>query len=477
MRFNSFVIFGAMRTGSNFLEATLNEVEGITSFGELFNPHFMGKKNTAELFGVTLQMREAKPQLLLERIRENTPGLTGFRFFQEHNPRIFKAVLNDPTCAKIVLTRDPLDSFISLQIAKQTGQWMLLAEKNRKTTKIHFDETTFATYLDELMAFYGEIRHQLQITGQTAFHIGYYDLAEKTVLNGLTKWLGIEEYVKHPSHRLKRQNSTELAEKVENPEDIAPAVARLDLLNPDFRPYPEPRKNAPFASFVAASNASLLYMPVQGPHLTTIETWMAEIDGGDKTQLVRELSHAKTRGWREKHPGYRSFTVISHPLERAHDAFLKHILSTGPDSFVIIRNKLRNVFRVDLPEGEPDESYSIDHHRSAFLGFLRFIWANLAGHTSIRVDPSWASQEAVIQGFCTFHPPDMVIRDENLTEGLQHLASLIGQKAPPLRKSNPIGPYELGDIYNENVETAGRRALARDYLSFGFSNWKPLTPL
>jgi LPS sulfotransferase NodH len=42
MGFRSFVILAAMRTGSNFLEESLNGVPGITCHGELFNPAFVG---------------------------------------------------------------------------------------------------------------------------------------------------------------------------------------------------------------------------------------------------------------------------------------------------------------------------------------------------------------------------------------------------------------------------------------------------
>ena len=40
--FTSFVVLAEMRTGSNFLEANLNALEGVTCHGEAFNPHFIG---------------------------------------------------------------------------------------------------------------------------------------------------------------------------------------------------------------------------------------------------------------------------------------------------------------------------------------------------------------------------------------------------------------------------------------------------
>ena len=51
-RFNSFVVFAEMRTGSNFLEANLNAFLGIKCHGEAFNPHFIGYPNTTHILGV-----------------------------------------------------------------------------------------------------------------------------------------------------------------------------------------------------------------------------------------------------------------------------------------------------------------------------------------------------------------------------------------------------------------------------------------
>ncbi|MDX1782140.1 MAG: nodulation protein NodH, partial [Thalassovita sp.] len=44
-RFDYFVVFAEMRTGSNFLETNLNAFPGLTCYGEAFNPHFIGYPN------------------------------------------------------------------------------------------------------------------------------------------------------------------------------------------------------------------------------------------------------------------------------------------------------------------------------------------------------------------------------------------------------------------------------------------------
>ena len=51
--FSSFVVLAEMRTGSNFLEANLNALEGVFCRGEAFNPAFIGYPNSEEILGIS----------------------------------------------------------------------------------------------------------------------------------------------------------------------------------------------------------------------------------------------------------------------------------------------------------------------------------------------------------------------------------------------------------------------------------------
>ena len=117
--FDYFVVFAEMRTGSNFLEANLNAFDGLTCHGEAFNPHFIGYPNKNEILGVTQAMREADPARLLQQIKAEPGVLGGFRYFHDHDPRVLDRMLVDPRCAKIILTRNPLDSYVSWKIARR----------------------------------------------------------------------------------------------------------------------------------------------------------------------------------------------------------------------------------------------------------------------------------------------------------------------------------------------------------------------
>ena len=67
-KFDYFVVFAEMRTGSNFLEANLNCFEDLACLGEAFNPHFIGYPKSEAVLGVTLSQREENPHLLLDAV-------------------------------------------------------------------------------------------------------------------------------------------------------------------------------------------------------------------------------------------------------------------------------------------------------------------------------------------------------------------------------------------------------------------------
>ena len=58
-RYDAFVIFAEMRTGSNHLEESLNGLADIRCHGELFNPVFIGRHNQFELLGFDMARRGA----------------------------------------------------------------------------------------------------------------------------------------------------------------------------------------------------------------------------------------------------------------------------------------------------------------------------------------------------------------------------------------------------------------------------------
>lgn len=452
-------MFAEMRTGSNFLEANLNAIPGIACHGEAFNPFFIGKKDQTEMFGVTLAQREADPALLLRRMRDRTPGLSGFRYFHDHDPRLFDLVMDDPRCAKIILTRNPLESYVSLKIAQATGQWKLTHPKDLKQAKARFDAPEFITHLDQVQEQQIRLLRALQTRGQTAFWIDYEDIPDLAVLNGLAAFLGVEGRLEAVDTSLTVQNPGPLAEKVTNPAAMEQALAKLDRFNLARTPNFEPRRHAAVPTYLAARDAPLLFLPIKGAPQQPVLDWFATLGG-----VEGDFTHKTLRQWRRAHPGHRSFTILRHPLDRAHRAF--RALETGPlppDH----RKQFARLHGIHLPP--PDQPFTDPaERRTAFLAFLRFLKRNLTGQSSFKTDAAWATQSAILQGFAQQQPPDLILREDRLAEGLAFLAAEFGLPAPP-----PLPPRDADDalldtIRDGELEEAARDAYARDYQGFGF---------
>ena len=472
-RFDSFVVFAEMRTGSNFLEANLNAFEGIACHGEAFNPHFIGYPNVTEILGVDQAQRDADPAVLLKAIRQDPSGLGGFRYFHDHDPRVLDPVLEDRRCAKVILTRNPVESYVSWKIAQTTGQWKLTDMKARKAAQAVFDADEFEAHLDALQAFQLLLMHRLQVSGQTAFYVAYEDLQSVEVMNGLARYLGVEAELAELDKTLKKQNPSPVSEKVSNYDEMTAALARLDRFDLTRTPNFEPRRGPNVPGYVAAAQAPLLYMPISNSPDHQVLDWLAALDGVGRGDLIRKMSQKDLRQWKRRQGRHRSFTVLDHPVARAHAAFCRRILSTGKSGYAGLRQTLERRYKLPLPADPSDAGYDAAAHRAAFVAFLGFLKGNLAGQTAVRVDQEWATQAQIVQGFADFALPDRLIRRDDLERDLAALAAELGleTKARP----GPLAadtPHALEAIYDAEIEELVSGVYQRDYMMFGFEAWR-----
>ncbi|WP_299152793.1 sulfotransferase family 2 domain-containing protein [uncultured Tateyamaria sp.] len=471
-QFDYFVVFAEMRTGSNFLESNLNAFDGIACHGEAFNPHFIGYPNVDHILEVDQATRDADPKHLLRAIKK-TPELSGFRYFHNHDERIFDHIMNDPKCAKIVLTRNPVDSYVSWKIAIATGQWKLTDAKARKDGKAEFVADEFAAHLSDLQAFQVRLLNRLQVSGQTAFYIAYEDLQNVDVMNGLSKWLGVGTELEALDKNLKVQNPSALSDKVSNFGQMTEALSGLDPFNLTRTPNFEPRRGAAVPTYFASETSPLLYLPIRGGPVDPVVHWLRLLDKGRGGQPGSKLSQNDLRDWMRAHSGHRAFSVLRHPLARAHAVFCHRILSIEKGSYGGIRSTLAKRYKLPLPADPHDPSYDKTAHRDAFVAFLKFLKPNLAGQTAVRVDPDWASQVKIVEGFAEFVLPDRLMRHDTLAHELAELSAMAGiTSAPALPDTTPDRPYALSDIYDAEIERLVRNAYGRDYLMFGFEDWQ-----
>lgn len=471
-RFDCFVVFAEMRTGSNFLEENINDYPGLSCLGELFNPHFIGHANRFEWGGIDMAKREENPERLLGAIKGQTEGLPGFRFFNDHDPRILARILPDERCAKVVLTRNPVDSYVSYKIAQATGQWRLGDVKKAKSAQATFEAEDFRQHVERLQAFQMTILRGLQVTGQTAFWIAYEDLQDVEVLDGLAKFLGVEHQKKRTSTRTKVQNPKPLSEKVTNFEEMERALDGVDRFNLTRTPNFEPRRGPAVPSYIAAAEAPVLYLPIPCGPDARVQPWLAALDGVEPEALRTGFYQKPLRQWKRQHKGHRSFTVLRHPVLRLHTAFARHILpAEGGRVFHEMRETLRKHYKLPIPKEGPGRDWGPEDQRAAFLGFAKFVEGNLSGQTSLRVDEAWGSQFEILRGMADVQLPDMILREDALEQGLAQLAEQVGIDAPEPPPFFDEAPVALADYYDADVEAAVRSAYQKDYMMFGFRPW------
>jgi LPS sulfotransferase NodH len=470
-QFDYFVVFAEMRTGSNFLEANINAFDGLICHGEAFNPHFIGYPDANSILGVTQAQRDDDPQELIDRIKF-ADGLNGFRYFNNHDPRVLDICMADRRCAKIILTRNPVESFVSWKIAAATGQWKLTNVNHAKTRQIDFKDREFESHLAALQAFQVTLLNTLQKFGQTAFYVAYEDLQDVDVMNGMATYLGCENRIAGLDKSFKKQNPMAMSDKVVDFGAMERALARLDRFNLNRTPNFEPRRGPMTPGYITAPTSGLLYMPVKSGPDAAVCDWMARLDDTTPDALGRDFSQKELRQWKRKHVGHRSFTVLRHPVARAHTAFCKHILNIGCGGFPEIRATLRKVHKVPLPDDPSANSYDTAAHHAAFLAWLKFLKANLGAQTALRVDGAWASQLSLLQGMTLFRMPDMILREDRLRGDLAMLAGQLGRTSmPELQHVTDPDAARLALIYDKDIENAARDACQRDYVAFGFGDW------
>ena len=484
-KFKYFVLLGNMRTGSNLFEQNIRLYPEFSCHGELFNPNFIGYPTVQEQYGTSMSEREKKPQNLLTRMLQNeNDTLPGFRLFGDHDRRILHDCLVDPDCAKIVLTRNPLESYVSHAIALATDQWKLTDVSKRKKAKITFDIVAFKSYLNKIQGFLVDIKNGLQLSGQTAFYLNYEDLNNVEVFNGLAAYLGGAEPRKELDSKIIRQNPEGMQEKVNNYSEMMTQVAELDLLGTQAVPVLEVVRNPASKSFSAGKKFPVLFMPMHKAEFPEVAEWLSKHEKqiSNNDEIALEMNQKQLGVWLNSHPMRQSMTIVTHPVERAYNAFYRHIFCTGDDLFPWIRNTLENHYNVTLPDKKlavsPNRSvlensgYSVNHHRQAFVKFLKFVKGNLQGLTRARIDQSWASQNAILQGYCRLVFADKIIHKGDLAAALRDIEDKLGVKPIALSSAQASTHcFDLSEIYCTEIEEIARSTYARDYQMFGFGNW------
>lgn len=479
--FTSFIMLGSMRSGSNLLEKFLNQYGGLTCHGELFHKSFIGVQDCQKYLGIDMETRNNNPQQLLDAVRANNPKkITGFRFFQDHEMQVMDAALKNPYCAKIILTRDPVASFVSLQIAMKTQQWLVSDIAHRKDVQIHFDLEEYETYLTYRTNYYNRISASLAISEQPYFEIDYTQLNNVECINRLAAFIGDRAGKTTLNEPIKRQNPGALASKISNIEEVRAALDAPSLNErsaPILKPILESGTDLSRAYF--GRNNALVFGPMPGVPDKGVRKWLSVQNGA---ALENGFSSHKFAEWKVNNRKPSFFSVVRHPVLRAYNAFMLKIFATTSGGYVAIRQDLENQFGIILPQGkistEHDrhllerKGYGVEEHRISFKLFLIFVAANLNSKTKIRQDGKWQLQTEIIRRYRILHPDVIVLKEANLNAGLRYLSNLLNF-SPIIDWANEPDiafSFPLSEIYDAEVEALTREAYGPDYTKLGYDD-------
>ena len=144
-------------------------------------------------------------------------------------------------------------------------------------------------------------------------------------MNGLAAFLGTESRIEALDKKLKKQNPEPMENKVANFAEMEKSLVRLDRFNLSRTPNFEPRRGPNTPSYIAAPKSPLMYMPLRSGPEDAVKTWLAQLDEHPLDALKSGFNQKSLLSWMQARPGHRSFTVVRHPLARAHVAFCDKI--------------------------------------------------------------------------------------------------------------------------------------------------------
>jgi len=151
----AFVILGPARSGSSLLVETIKRHPDLDCKLEYFPSEwmeeFIKKYNTRDPIQILTQIiNEPTPRLRGKARPEPWGPSTGFKFlfsnYRKETEELYNLLLSCPSIKKILLTRNPLERFISQQTAEQLGLYWLGQDTSK--TKITFDKHKFLRYVE-----------------------------------------------------------------------------------------------------------------------------------------------------------------------------------------------------------------------------------------------------------------------------------------------------------------------------------------
>lgn len=481
-----FVIFAAMRTGSNLLEKTLEGLGDTCCYGEAFNPAFIGGPKTHCLFGWGPSERDEDPEGFLTMLRgEAGQQIPGFRFFDSHAPDLVPKLARDTACRRIVLKRDPLASYLSLLAARETGQWLLRNAHRRKEVRVRFDAVEFEVYRERLAVHYAWFDAQMKEAGTDALRLDYEDLLDPATMARAASHIGSNGTVPEELP-LVRQNPGRLPDRVVN---YAEMCAWLGM-NPEPRtPPPLPVaedilicRDVPAALAVidgpgGEAGLSLLYR-IAARNFGSARLSHGQLSDPQARQAVF-LSGLSPDILDVELARRRLIALVCHPATRLHQLFLQELFGPGWHASVVRRHLMREHGGIPSPNEVSEGAVVLEpaRHRQIFMGFLDLVAVAQAGDGPVPPRRAWFSQAALLDTYQELARVDSVVSLESLPDFAARFTALLDTDPLPAKHLAALMDAVLrddlpfADIIADDVLERLRAVTGADFARFGYGDW------
>lgn len=473
-----FVIFGAMRTGSNLLERTLEALGDTVCHGEAFNPSFIGGPMKVDPQGWTPATRDAEPLSFLADLLRRDDRLSGFRIFMDHTEAVLRHALTDPNCARIILSRDLLDSYISLKIARETDQWVLRYPRRRISTRVRFDPEEFADYRAAMTAYYAWMDNVMTEAGTAALRIDYADLANREAMSHVARHIGSTGEVPATAPLL-RQNPGPLSQKVSNYGELCAVLGR----DADDPAIDDDALGSKMPEIMAPETGLHAYAPIDGPGFAVGAAFLHWIDRAARGMAELpsgQMLDAALRGDLFPHASAVEleqrviFTIVCDPLDRVYGLLMDEVFGPGWKHAAIRRALAERVAKVGpLPEGRgalrDPAAFPIELARATLSAFLDMIESALTGTGTVIAPPAWYTQVDQIAAYESRFRIARVIPISAVSNFIRRQCARVGAPDPSpsdIERMQTVGRLkvpDIADVANDEIRSRVRRIYAADY--------------
>lgn len=472
-----FAILGAMRTGSNLLERTLGQLQDTICYGEAFNPSFVSGPRKTEVLGYTVAKRDADPIGFLEHLISAEPTrIAGFRIFQNHSPEAMDYVLSDPRCIRIILTRDPLDSYISLKIAQRTDQWMLNNPRRRTTVRVQFDKAAFETFCQKREAHFTWLDQRLKAHGQDAIRIDYADLENHALLQRLASRIGSSGVVP-VEPPIMRQNPVSRAAKVENYAEMC-AVLGLDAetAKDDATPF--------WGSIIRPDQFGVAYAPIMGNAFEPMIALLHRIENRDFDRpkiAAPDLFDRAQRGVlypEDTQLDVPVITMVSDPFRRLHAAFVSEVFGPGWNFSKLRKALIQHHGEMPPPRRliQQQAEYPAQMHRRHFTGFLEHVAETFGSGEEGLLRPEWKPQSDAIEAHRE-QREITIFKHEDFTDAANWLTDLMKLRRFPrgqingMRQARQQALVPIQEVAIPELTSTVKALHSVDYDQFGYQKF------